>query len=253
MIKSDVVICLPARYHSTRLPGKPLIEIAGKPLILWALESASTINAKQMVVATDDERIQSLVESQGYHAIMTSSNHSTGTDRIAEVAKKLSWTDDTIVVNYQGDEPLTPRANIQQLINALIDSPQASIATLYQNIECYQDLVNPNNVKLVTDDRDCAMYFSRAAIPYSRECFSQQKLAEGIDYKHHIGLYAYRAKFLKDFANLKPSMLETTESLEQLRAMSYGYKVIAKKAQETMPHGIDTSDDVLKFEKELRI
>jgi 3-deoxy-manno-octulosonate cytidylyltransferase (CMP-KDO synthetase) len=251
-MKSEIVICLPARYQSTRLPGKPLIEIAGKPLILWALESASTINAKQMVVATDDERIQSLVESQGYHAIMTSSNHTTGTDRIAEVAEKQDWADDTIVVNYQGDEPLTPQVNIEQLINALIDNPQASIATLYQNIKCYEDLVNPNNVKLVTDDNDCALYFSRAAIPYSRECFSQQKLAHGVDYKHHIGLYAYRAKFLKDFSNLKPSLLEETESLEQLRAMSHGYKIIAKHAQETMPHGIDTVEDVINFEKKLR-
>lgn len=252
-MNSEVVICLPARYQSTRLPGKPLIEIAGKPLILWALESASTINAKQMVVATDDKRIQSLVESNGYHAIMTSSNHTTGTDRIAEVAKKLSWGDDTIVVNYQGDEPLTPRANIEQLIIALIDNPQASIATLYQNIESYQDLVNPNHVKLVTDDKDCALYFSRAAIPYSRECFSQQQLDPDIKYKHHIGLYAYRAKFLKDFSNLKPSLLEETESLEQLRAMSHGYKIIAKLAQETMPHGIDTPEDVVNFEKRLKV
>jgi 3-deoxy-manno-octulosonate cytidylyltransferase (CMP-KDO synthetase) len=252
-MKSEVVICLPARYQSSRLPGKPLIEIAGKPLILWALESASTINAKQMVVATDDERIQSLVELHGYHAIMTSSSHTTGTDRIAEVAKKLSWSDDTIVVNYQGDEPLTPRANIEQLISALIDNPQASIATLYQKIKCYKDLVNPNHVKLVTDDNDCALYFSRAAIPYSRESFGQQQLDPGIGYKHHIGLYAYRAKFLKDFASLKPSLLETTESLEQLRAMSYGYKIIANKAQESMPHGIDTPEDVVNFEKKLRV
>ncbi len=250
-MKADVVICLPARYQSTRLPGKPLIEIAGKPLIIWALESASKIDARQMVVATDDERIAKFVEESGYHAVMTSTEHLTGTDRIAEVARMLSWSDETIVVNYQGDEPLTPAANIQQLISALIDNPQAAIATLYQEINQYDDLINPNNVKLVTDDNDYALYFSRAAIPYSRECSNQKQLENGIDYKHHIGLYAYRAKFLKDFSKLAPSKLEQSESLEQLRAMSHGYKVIAKQAKETMPHGIDTQQDIVNFQNHL--
>lgn len=247
-MKADVVICLPARYQSTRLPGKPLLKIAGKPLIVWALESASKIDAKQMVVATDDERIAELVESSGYQAVMTSTEHLTGTDRIAEVARIMSWSDETIVVNYQGDEPLTPAANIQQLISALIDNPQAAIATLYQEINQYEDLINPNNVKLVTDDSDYALYFSRAAIPYSRECTAQQQLEKGIQYKHHIGLYAYRAKFLKDFSKLTPSKLERSESLEQLRAMSHGYRIIAKQAKETMPHGIDTQQDIVNFQ-----
>lgn len=248
-MNSDVVICLPARYQSTRLPGKPLLEVAGKPLILWALESAAKIKAKQMVVATDDKRILSLVEENGYHGVMTSKAHTTGTDRIAEVARIMSWSDDTIVVNYQGDEPMTPMANIEQLINALVKNPEASIATLYQSIESYKDLINPNNVKLVTDNKDMALYFSRAPIPYSRESFAEQQLEEGINYKHHIGLYAYRAKFLKDFSKLMPAELEKTESLEQLRAMSHGYKIIAKEAQEIMPHGIDTPEDVANFEK----
>lgn len=248
-MKSDVVICLPARYQSTRLPGKPLLEIAGKPLIIWALESAAKIKAKQMVVATDDKRILSLVESSGYQGVMTSPDHATGTDRIAEVARKMSWQDDTIVVNYQGDEPMTPSANIEQLIDALVDNSQASIATLYQSITGYQDLINPNNVKLVTDNNDMALYFSRAPIPYSRDCFAKQQLEKEINYKHHIGLYAYRTSFLKDFAQLESSALEQTESLEQLRAMSHGYQIIAKQAKETMPHGIDTSQDIVNFEK----
>lgn len=250
-MKPDVVICLPARYQSTRLPGKPLLEIAGKPLIIWALESAAKIDAKQMVVATDDDRIAQLVESSGYQAVMTSTEHLTGTDRIAEVARMLSWSDETIVVNYQGDEPLTPAANIQQLISALIDNPQAAIATLYQEINQYEDLINPNNVKLVTDDNGYALYFSRAAIPYSRKCSVLQQLEKGIDYKHHIGLYAYRAKFLKDFSKLIPSKLEKSESLEQLRAMSHGYRIIAKQAKETMPHGIDTPQDIVNFQNHL--
>ena len=250
-MNSDVVICLPARYQSSRLPGKPLIEIAGKPLIIWALESAAKIKAKQMVVATDDQRIQKMVESKGYHAIMTSDMHQSGTDRIAEVAQKLSWSDDTIVVNYQGDEPLIPKANIQQLISALEDNKAASIATLYQSIDNYQDLINPNNVKLVCDNKSYALYFSRAAIPYSREAFSAHKLDHLIDYKHHIGIYAYRASFLKSFSQLPSSELERTESLEQLRAMSYGYRIIAKKAGQIMPHGIDTQADIERFERSL--
>ncbi|MCF6319940.1 MAG: 3-deoxy-manno-octulosonate cytidylyltransferase [Proteobacteria bacterium] len=250
-MKPDVVICLPARYQSTRLPGKPLLEIAGKPLIIWALESAAKIDAKQMVVATDDDRIAQFVESSGYQAVMTSTEHLTGTDRLAEVARLLSWSDETLFVNYQGDEPLTPAANIQQLISALIDNPQAAIATLYQEINQYEDLINPNNVKLVTDDNGYALYFSRAAIPYSRKCSVLQQLEKGIDYKHHIGLYAYRAKFLKDFSKLIPSKLEKSESLEQLRAMSHGYRIIAKQAKETMPHGIDTPQDIVNFQNHL--
>jgi 3-deoxy-manno-octulosonate cytidylyltransferase (CMP-KDO synthetase) len=250
-MSTDVVICLPARYQSSRLPGKPLIEIAGKPLIIWALESAAKIKAKQMVVATDDSRIQKLVESKGYQAIMTSDKHQSGTDRIAEVAKKLSWPDETIVVNYQADEPMIPRANIAQLINALSENPKAAIATLYQPIDNYPDLVNPNTVKLVSDEKDYALYFSRAAIPYSRNLFTQEKLDESITYKHHIGIYAYRAEFLKKFSQLQPSLLEKTESLEQLRAMSHGFRIITQQAKQCMPHGIDTEQDIERFKANL--
>ena len=251
-MKPDTIICLPARYQSSRLPGKPLLEIAGKPLIIWALESASAINARQILVATDDIRIQKVVESAGYHAIMTSVEHQTGTDRIAEVAGIMSWSDDTIVVNYQGDEPMTPKINIEQLIQALNNNPKASIATLYQPINNYQDLSNPNHVKLVTDNDGYALYFSRAPIPYSRDNFAQQELDGNIRYKHHIGLYAYRAKFLKSFSQLSMSNLEKTESLEQLRTMSHGYKIITELAKQPMPHGIDTQDDITRFEKILK-
>ena len=250
-MSENIVICLPARYASTRLPGKPLLEIAGKPLILWALESASQIDANEIIVATDDERIQNLVESHGYQCVQTSSEHQSGTDRLAEVARLKNWDNETIVVNYQADEPLTPKQNIEQLIQALKDNPHASIATLYQLINNYEDLVNPNNIKLVTDENDLALYFSRAPIPYSRSTFADEKLDEKIQYKHHIGLYAYKAGFLKQFSKLSPSDLEKTESLEQLRAMSYGYKIIAKQALQTMPHGIDTKEDVSRFEKML--
>jgi len=248
---TEIVICLPARFQSSRLPGKPMIKIAGKPLIIWALESAAKIPAKMMVVATDDIRIKNMVESAGYKAIMTSNNHQTGTDRVAEVVEVMGLTDETIVVNYQGDEPMTPKENILQLIAALEDNPDASIATLYQYINNYQDLINPNNVKLVSDNSGYALYFSRSPIPYSRECFSHAKLDKNISYKHHIGLYAYRASFLKSYTNMAKSDIEETECLEQLRAMSNGHKIIAKKAKRTMPHGIDTSEDIIRFEKSL--
>lgn len=252
-MKPPIAICLPARYQSTRLPGKPLINLAGKPLILWALESAEKIKAKQMIVATDDNRIKDFVESHGYQAIITAHTHQSGTDRLAEVAEAMEWSDDTIVINYQADEPLTPKANIEQLIIALIDNPLAAIATLYQPITSYQDLINPNTVKLVTDERDYALYFSRSAIPYSRDYFSTHALDPNIIYKHHIGLYAYRAGFLKNFSQLKSTKIEQSESLEQLRAISHGYKIIAKEAKQKMPHGIDTEDDILKFENSLGI
>jgi len=250
-MNSPIVICLPARYQSSRLPGKPLIEIAGKPLILWALESAAQLNAEQMIVATDDNRIIDLVEASGYQAIMTDNQHKTGTDRLAEVAHLLGWSDETIVVNYQGDEPQTPKANIDQLVQALINNPQASMATLYQDITNFRDLLNANNVKLVTDENDMALYFSRAAIPFSRDSFESQQLDTNISYKHHIGLYAYRAGFLKKYSQLTPSAIEKTESLEQLRALSNGYKIIAKRAIESMPHGIDTQEDLINFEKSI--
>lgn len=246
---NNIVVCLPARYQSSRLPGKPLLEINGKPLIIWALESAAQIEAQQMVVATDDDRIKKCVEKAGYQAVMTADDHISGTDRIAEVANAMAWDDQTIVVNYQGDEPMTPKVNIEQLIKALKDNPDAAIATLYQSIDHFDDLMNPNHVKLITDVNDYALYFSRSAIPYSRQYFDQKHLDPSILYKHHIGLYAYRAQFLKHFSQLQPSVLEQTESLEQLRALSYGYKIIAKRASKNVPHGIDTPEDAVNFQR----
>jgi 3-deoxy-manno-octulosonate cytidylyltransferase (CMP-KDO synthetase) len=252
MESNDFVICIPARYQSTRLPGKPLLEISGKPLILWAIESALKLNAKQTIVATDDAKIYDYVVSQGFDVVMTSPHHPTGTDRIAEVAELMNWSNETIVVNYQGDEPLTPKANVLQLVKALQQNTSATISTLYKHINSFEDLINPNYVKLISDNNDVALYFSRSAIPYSRSYFDQHRMDPNINYKHHIGLYAYRTEFLKNFSKLKPSALEATESLEQLRALSNGYKIITKLAKETMPNGIDTSADVVKFANYLK-
>ncbi len=247
------VVCIPARFPSTRLPGKPLIKLKGKALILWAAEAASQLGAEQVVVATDDERIKSLVENNGFQAVMTSSDHPTGTDRIAECASIMGWSDDVWVLNYQGDEPNVPRANVQQVIDIVKNNPEASIGTLYQYIEHVEDLFSSSVVKLVTDNNQRALYFSRAPIPWSQKHFQMPpaatiQLPSDVKYKHNIGLYMYKTGFLNRFSKMSPSLLETTESLEQLRALSHGEIIVAAAAVEPMPHGIDTIADVERFE-----
>ncbi|MCB1582612.1 MAG: 3-deoxy-manno-octulosonate cytidylyltransferase [Xanthomonadales bacterium] len=252
MSKFDFVVCIPARYASTRLPGKPLIELKGKALILWAVEAANKLGAREVVVATDDQRIFDLVIAQGHQVVMTSSEHESGTDRIAECANLMGWSQDTWVLNYQGDEPNVPIENVQQVIEVVKNNPQASIGTLYQIINNLDDLFNPNVVKLVVDDNYRALYFSRAPIPWSQKQFKQpMSLPQNIEYKHHIGLYMYKVGFLQRFAENSPSSLEVTESLEQLRALQAGDIIVAAKAVMPMPHGIDTPDDVEKFEDSL--
>lgn len=253
MNQFDFVICIPARYASSRLPGKPLIKLKGKELILWAVEAANQLGAKQVVVATDDERIKAVVERHHHQVVMTSADHSTGTDRIAECASIMGWPDSEWVLNYQGDEPGIPRANVDQVIDAVKKYPNASIATLYQMITNRQDLFNPNLVKLVTDHQQQALYFSRAPIPWVQQAFKppvdlSAPLPAGISFKHHIGLYMYKVGFLKRFTQTAPSQLEQTESLEQLRALSMGETIVAAAAVEAMPHGIDTPADVARFE-----
>lgn len=255
------VVCIPARYASARLPGKPLIELKGKPLILWAIEAANKLGAEQVVVATDDERIKQLVVSVGHQALMTDPNHQSGTDRIAECADIMGWDKNTWVLNYQGDEPNIPLANVQQVINLVKNNPQASIGTLYQSIGRMSDLFDPNVVKLVTDDHQKALYFSRSPIPWSQQQFKipvgevlsidhdkNDSLPKGIDFKHHIGLYMYKVEFLRRFAASPVAALEQIESLEQLRALAMGDTIVAAPAVADMPHGIDTPADVKRFE-----
>ena len=249
----EFVVCIPARFASTRLPGKPLIKLKGKELVLWAVEAANRLGASQVVVATDDHRIESLVQNHGHQAVMTRSDHPTGTDRIAECAELMGWGDTTWVLNYQGDEPNVPITNVQQVVKVVKKHTDASIGTLYQKIHSLKDLFNPNLVKLVTDEHQRALYFSRAPIPWSQKEFSKDQSADdplpnGVDYKHHIGLYMYKVAFLKRFSQTAPSDLELSESLEQLRALSMGEKIVAAAAVEPMPHGIDTQADVERFE-----
>ena len=253
-MKQEFVICIPARYQSTRLPGKPLINIKGKPLIQWAIESANKLGATEVVVATDDKRIFDFVTSLNQKVVMTKSDHQSGTDRISECAEIMNWPDETLVLNYQGDEPLIPKENIKAVLQLFEQHKDISIGTLYQEIKTTEDIFNPNMVKIVTDKNDKALYFSRAPIPWSQHLFNHlgtSELPQNITYKHHIGLYVYRVSFLKAFTQLSQSDLETTESLEQLRALSTGHKIGTAKALLPTPHGIDTPQDILLFEKKL--
>ena len=247
------VVCIPARYGSSRLPGKPLIKLKGKALILWAVEAANQLGAEQVVVATDDERIKKLLDSNGHQVVMTNENHQSGTDRIAECADLMGWDKETWVLNYQGDEPNIPASNVQQVINLIKAHPEASIGTLYQSIEKIDDLFNPNLVKLVTDNHQRALYFSRAPIPWSLQQFkalsdTQTVMPKGVNFKHHVGLYMYKVGFLRRFTKAPMAVIEQTESLEQLRALFMGDVIVAAPVVESMPHGIDTVKDVERFE-----
>ncbi|WP_395375082.1 3-deoxy-manno-octulosonate cytidylyltransferase [Marinicella sp. W31] len=249
-------VCIPARYGSTRLPGKPLRKIAGKELILWAVESAAALQPDDLVVATDDERIQVCVEKAGHQAVMTSSEHATGTDRLAECAEIMQWKDEVIVLNYQGDEPMIPRMNLQIVIEALQNNKEASIATLYQPIETVEQLLNPNVVKVVTDKFSRALYFSRAPIPWQQgqKALDAEQWQLGLDmpYKRHVGLYAYTVAFLREFGSHDMDAVEQLESLEQLRALRMGHQIMAMPAAQPMPPGIDTEDDLKAFAAQLK-
>jgi 3-deoxy-manno-octulosonate cytidylyltransferase (CMP-KDO synthetase) len=228
-------IVIPARYASTRLPGKPLIDIHGKPMIEWVYRAAQQSLAQQVVVATDDERILKVVQSFDGEGCMTRPDHTTGSDRIVEVCEQFGWSDETIIVNLQGDEPLMPAQNLSQVALNLEQSGY-DMATLHTSID-QQAAQNPNLVKLVHDQQGKAIYFSRAAIPFQRD----EPVAQ---YFGHIGLYAYRVGFLKTYTTLLPCMLEQSEKLEQLRALYYGYRIHTELAASPPGVGVDTQEDL---------
>lgn len=234
----DFKIVIPARYGASRLPGKPLRELAGKPLVEWVWHCAARAEPEQLLVATDDERIREACEAFGAEVVMTAADHPSGTDRLAEVAALQGWPDDAVVVNLQGDEPLTPVANIERLVEACRAHPEAAIATLCEPLE-QGDYANPNAVKLVRDKRGFALYFSRASIPFARDGGAPAAL-------RHIGLYAYRGGFLRRFRAFEVSPLEEVERLEQLRAMWHGERIFAADAAEPMGPGIDTPEDLAR-------
>lgn len=246
-------VVIPARYQSTRLPGKPLADIAGKTMVQRVYEQAQLSAAERVIIATDDQRVYDNASSFSAEVLMTSASHESGTDRLQEVVSKLALPDDHIVVNVQGDEPLIPPAVINQVAAELASNTEAGIATLYEVIADFESVFNPNVVKLTVDQKGRALYFSRAPIPWARDQFSQadRQTASAITdkpeagrYKRHIGIYAYRVSLLHAFVNWPPSELELTERLEQLRAMENGVAVMAAEACEAIPGGIDTQQDL---------
>lgn len=239
-------VVIPARYASTRLPGKPLQDIAGKPMIQHVWEQACKSSAGQVVVATDDARIVEACHGFGAQVILTRADHNSGTDRLAEVAAALGLAADAIVVNVQGDEPLVPPAIIDQVAANLAANPQAAIATLAEPISDVAALFNPNVVKVATDRNGLALTFSRAPLPWARDAFAADRdsLPADVPYRRHIGIYAYRAGFLQDFVAWGPCWLENTECLEQLRALWHGVRIHVADALEAPPAGVDTQEDL---------
>ncbi len=241
-------VVIPARYGSTRLPGKPLLDIAGIPMIAHVCQRAIDAEAEEVVVATDDQRIFDKVTALGLIAMMTDENHQSGTERINQVAEQLAWADDDIIVNLQGDEPLIPPSYIRDVAYALANQKQAGIATLAAEITEMDEIFNPNAVKLVLNKAGYAMYFSRAAIPWDRNAFPTSA-THAVPYLRHIGMYAYTVKFLKQYCSWQSSVLETVESLEQLRILWYGEQILVKTVSSTPQAGVDTQQDLERVEK----
>ena len=239
---SGFIAVIPARYASTRLPGKPLKEIAGKPMIEWVYRQAAESGASAVIVATDDERIAAACRGFGAPVELTSAEHASGTDRIAELARRFQWPDDQIVVNVQGDEPLISPLSIAQTARLLGWRPQAAIATLTAPLTSEHEFRDPNFVKVVTDHDGWALYFSRAPIPYPRD--------GGLPMvRRHIGLYAYRAASLRAISAAPPCALEETEKLEQLRALWLGMRIVVADAVEPPSPHVDTEEDLIKIRR----
>jgi 3-deoxy-manno-octulosonate cytidylyltransferase (CMP-KDO synthetase) len=236
-------IIIPARFASTRLPGKPLLDIGGRPMIVRVVERARESGAGRVVVATDDVRIRDAVWSFGAEAVLTRADHASGTDRLAEAIGQLRLDDDEIVVNLQGDEPLMPARLIHDVATLLAGRPAAVMATACHAIGTREDFLNANVVKVVTDHEGHALYFSRAPIPWPRDVMLGQSTAP-IKAFRHIGLYAYRAGFVARYTAWPPCPLETTESLEQLRVLWHGEKIAVVEAEEAPAAGVDTLDDL---------
>lgn len=238
-------VVIPARYASTRLPGKPLLDIAGKPMVVHVAERAKESGAEEVWVATDHEAIALAVEEAGLDAVLTSADHASGTDRIAEVALRLGWSDDTAVVNVQGDEPLIAPSLIRDVAAQLHVCSDAAIATACHPVHDRESLFNPNVVKVVSDANGYALYFSRAPIPYARDAFAAgEGFPTGMSAYRHIGIYAYRTAFLKVYSQLAPAPIEQLEALEQLRAMWHGYRIAVAVAGEAPAAGVDTPEDL---------
>ena len=241
-------VVIPARYASTRLPGKPLADIAGKPMVVRVVELALKSGAQEVWVATDHVQVAEVVQASGYNALLTSPEHASGTDRLAEVAHTLKWADDEIIVNVQGDEPLLDPQLIVDVVESLASHGSADIATACHAIHNMASMFNQNIVKVVLDRMGYAMYFSRAPIPYGRDAFQNMptRLPPEMPVYRHIGLYAYRAAFLKTYQQLAPAAVEQFEALEQLRALWHGHKIAVAVTDLAPAAGVDTPEDLAK-------
>ncbi|ADJ27218.1 3-deoxy-manno-octulosonate cytidylyltransferase [Nitrosococcus watsonii] len=241
-------VIIPARYGASRLPGKPLLDLAGKPMLLYVVEKAQKSGAGEVLVATDDRRIEAIAQGHGVQVCMTSIQHDSGTNRLAEVVTHKDYPDQTIIINVQGDEPLLPPSLIAQTAEDLETHPEADIATLCVPIANQEELFDPNIVKVVRDTQGYALYFSRAPIPWAREDFAakttESSWPTSCPYYRHIGLYAYRAGFLRRYPRLPASPLEQAECLEQLRVLYHGGRIHVAIAGTIPPPGVDTLADL---------
>ncbi|WDG00673.1 3-deoxy-manno-octulosonate cytidylyltransferase [Pectobacterium carotovorum subsp. carotovorum] len=238
-------VIIPARFASSRLPGKPLADINGKPMVVHVMERALESGAQRVIVATDHPDVEAAVQQTGGEVCLTRTDHNSGTERLAEVIERYGFTDDDIIVNVQGDEPLIPSVIIRQVAENLAAS-KAGMATLAVPIETSEEAFNPNAVKVVTDAEGYALYFSRATIPWDRERFAQSKETIGDHFLRHIGIYAYRAGFVRRYVSWAPSQLEQIELLEQLRVLWYGEKIHVAVAKAVPSVGVDTPEDLAR-------
>lgn len=236
----EFLVVIPARLGSTRLPRKPLADIGGKPMVIRVAERAQQSQAQSVVVATDSPEIQAACDAHRIECLLTSSDHPTGTDRIAEVAQLLKLPADTLVVNVQGDEPLIPPELINQVAQTLADNTACAISTVAVPITNTSEITNPNVVKVVLNKAGEALYFSRASIPFVRDPESTPE----VTHLRHLGIYAYRADFLQAYSRLEPAPPEQAEALEQLRALWNGYRIAVHTASEAPPAGVDTAEDL---------
>lgn len=245
-------VVVPARYASTRLPAKPLLDLGGKPMVVRVAERAMLSGAEEVWVATDHPDVVAATEQRGLSVLMTRSDHPTGTDRLAEVVERRGWSDDTIVVNVQGDEPLIDPGLVAQTARQLAESG-ADIATVAHPIDNADDFFSPSVVKVVCTAAGNALYFSRAPIPFARDHFAaapgRDSLPPGMAAFRHIGLYAYRARFLRAYTRLTPSPLESLEALEQLRALWYGYRISVVISDHLPMPGVDTPADAARMQE----
>jgi len=245
----NFIVVIPARFESTRLPGKVLADIHGKPMIQWVVEQAQLSGAQQVIVATDNEQVATVVEGFGAQVCRTKATHQSGTERLAEVMQKYGFDDQQIIVNVQGDEPFIPPENIRQVAANLANQHIANMATLAININSVTEVLNPNAVKVVCDRQGYALYFSRACVPYDRNRFlNNDNITEIADcYLRHVGIYAYRAGFIKHYVSWPTSELEHIEALEQLRVLWHGEKIHVAVARTHVPvEGVDTPADLAK-------